>query len=442
MIHLANILLVMADGTPAHALHGAMTAENFTGPLVGSGAEALAQARARRPDVVVVGEDPADMTALDFIRRLKEDHLTRDIPIFFAARDWHPERLAELAAAGVDDALPADAERSVLAARLRPLVRLSTMQAELAHRAASAGRFGLSVSDHVDAPSERPQVLVCGEPDDIAAVTAAAGPGMDLTTTDSLFEADDLMSRRIFDCLVIAVDAAAAEQALDICTQIRRNPRLFNLPVVLLAEGDDPADAARAYVLGASQVLPRRPDETALRWALTTLVRRQQRRWAIRRAFDRTRLPALLSSDLPDLYTAAFLGAYLADRVTAAAAQGKPLSVIHFSFGGVARIEEEFGTPAGNHLRQQLGQWIISLTRAEDLAAHLGGSRFAVALPDTPLDEAEVVMQRIAGVIGYTDFAVQDVYQVVKVWPHVGAAAWTTGETAGALLARAEAAAD
>ena len=150
----------------------------------------------------------------------------------------------------------------------------------------------------------------------------------------------------------------------------------------------------------------------------------------------------MLTSDLPDLYTGAFLGAYLADRIAAAHSQGKPLSIIHFSFGGVARIEEEFGTPAGNHLRQQLGQWIISLTRAEDLVAHLGGSRFAVALPDTPLDEPEVVMQRIAGVIGYTDFAVQDVYQVVKVWPHVGAAGWAPGETAPALLARAEAGAD
>lgn len=441
MIHLANILLVMAEGDAARALHAGLTAESFDGPLLATGADALAMVAARQPDVVVVGEDPADMPALDLVRALKAASASRDTPVFLVTRDWRADRLPEFLAAGVDDALPASADLPMLTARLRPLVRLSTMQAELVHRAASAGRFGLPVSDHVDAPSELPLVLVAGDADDRAAVGAAIGPGADVTATESLFEADDLMGRRIFDCLVIGV-SGAADAALDICTQIRRNPRLFNLPVILLADPAGLGEPTRPYLMGASQVLPRRPEPEALRWALTTLVRRQQRRWALRRAFDRTRLPALLSPDLPELYTGAFLTAYLGDRLTAARQQGKPLSVIHFSFGGVARIEEEFGTPAGNHLRHQLGQWITSLIRAEDLAAHLGGARFAVALPDTPLDEAEVVMQRIAGVIGYTDFAVQDVYQVVKVWPHVGAAAWTGSDTAASLLERAETAAD
>lgn len=441
MIHLANILLVMSQGEQARTLHAALAAESFSGPLVTTGKEAVDLAAARRPDVVVVGEDPADMTALDFVRKLRESSETSDIPVLLVSDDWRPQRLEALLAAGIDDAVPFVSDRAMLAARLRPLVRLATMQAELVHRAASAARFGLAVSDHVDAPADRPQVLVVGDAADVAAVRAAADAHADVTATESLFEADDLMGRRAFDCLVIGV-GDAAEAALEVCSHIRRNPRLFNLPVVLLAEPGELGDAVRPYVLGASQVLPRHPDRASLHWALTTLVRRQQRRWAIRRAFDRTRLPALLSQELPDLYSADFLTGYLNNRIATARRQGKPLSVIHFSFGGVARIEDEFGTPAGNHLRHQLGQWITSLIRAEDLAAHLGGARFAVALPDTPPDEAQVVMQRIAGVIGYTDFAVQDVYQVVKVWPRVGVAAWTGPDTAATLLERAKDAAD
>ncbi|GAA0569378.1 diguanylate cyclase domain-containing protein [Caenispirillum bisanense] len=441
MIHLANILLVMADTEAARTLHAALVAESFAGPLVTSGAEALAQARALRPDVVVVGEHPADMTSLACARTLKDHPETADIPVFLVGADWPAEALPLLQRIGVDDVLSWPSERAVLGPRLRPLVRLSTMRAELEHRTAAAGRFGLAVSDHVDAPAERPQILVAGTEADQAQVRAAAVTDAELTSAATLYEADDLMARRIFDCLVIGVDGSP-EPALDICAQIRRNPRLFNLPVILLLPTETPADVERAYLLGASLVLPRQPSAAALEWALATLVRRQQRRWALRRAFDRTRLPALLSADLPELYTRDFLLAYLNGRIETARRQGKPLTVIHFAFGGVARIEEEFGSAAGNHLRQQLGQWITSLVRAEDLAAHLGGARFAVALPDTPLEEAQIVMHRIAGVIGYTDFAVQDVYQVVKVWPHVGAAAWSEADTAASLLEHAEAAAD
>ena len=44
-----------------------------------------------------------------------------------------------------------------------------------------------------------------------------------------------------------------------------------------------------------------------------------------------------------------------------------------------------------------------------------------MVLPDTPLAEAETVIHRIAGVLTYTDFAVREVYQPVKLWVQVGA---------------------
>jgi two-component system cell cycle response regulator len=46
-------------------------------------------------------------------------------------------------------------------------------------------------------------------------------------------------------------------------------------------------------------------------------------------------------------------------------------------------------------------------------------------------------MHRIAGVLAYTDFAVRDVYQPVKVWVQVGCTDAQDGDTVAALLARA-----
>lgn len=438
MIHLANMLLVLADDAAARDLHRTLQACSYNGPLVSSGAAALDAARMRRPDVVVIGEHPEDMTALELVAALKDDPATRDLPLCLLVRDWRVERLAEFLAAGIDDALPWPVDDAILAQRLRPLVRLSTMRAELALRAASARRLGAPVADTVETEHARPSLLVVGGASDVGLVRSAVEDAMDIQAVETLTAADSALDDAIFDGMVIAA-SGSAEPALDACVQIRRNPRLFNLPVVLLTEAEALGDPARAYIMGASQVLGRGARRDEIRWAVGATVRRQQTRWAIRRALGRTHAPALASELLPDLYGKAFLHAYLEDRLAAADAQEKHLSVIRFSFGGVAPVEDEFGAAAARHLSQQLGQWLLSLTRAEDMPAALGPADFVVVLPDTPLDEAEVVMHRIAGVIGHTDFAVQDVYAVVQVSPRARAAAARPGDSAANLLARAAA---
>ncbi|WP_404378356.1 diguanylate cyclase domain-containing protein [Caenispirillum salinarum] len=437
MIHVANCLFIAPDDPASRALWQDLNAEGHAGEHLTEPDTAVARAAAARPDVIVIAEDPSGRPALEVVAALKARPETRDVPVCLLLRAWDPARLTDLLDAEVDDAVAPPMDGGVLAARLRPLVRMSTMRAALTLRIAAANRFGIEVSDRISIADERPQVLVAGAEDDVARVRSAVGNSVEITATDSLFEAESLMNRRIFDCFVMAA-TGSADAALDLCTQIRRNPRLFNLPVVLMID-EAPDVGQQAHAMGASQVLSRAPGAEELRWAVFTLVRRQQTRWAIRRALDRSRAPALLSEDLPDLYTREMLCASLTDHLTEARKSGKALSVIRFGFGGVNRIASEFGDEAARHLRRQLGQWITSLIRAEDLAAHLGEARFAVVLPDTPLDEAQVVMHRIAGVIGYTDFAVQDVYEVVKVWPRVGGAEARPEDTADSLLDRAEA---
>lgn len=436
MIHLANMLLVLADGEAADDLHRTLTACSYEGPRVPSGAAALTEAKVRRPDVVIIGEHPGDMTALDLVAALKADPDTRDIPICMLVRDWRTERLPGFLAAGIDDALPWPCDEAVLAQRLRPLVRLSTMRAELSLRVAAAEYLGQSLSEAVAADEGRPQLLVVGETADLTRVRTAVDDTMDLEVTDSLLSADAILDRRIFDGMVIAA-AGSAEAALDTCVKIRRNPRLFNLPVVLMAEPEALGDPARAYIMGASHVTVREARRDELVWAIGTSVRRQKTRWAIRRALGATHVPALSAAAVPDLYDPAFLMPYLQARLAVAGDHGRHLSVIHFAFGGVEPVREAFGEAAARHLSQQLGQWVLSLTRAEDLPVALGQADMVVVLPDTPLDEADVVMHRIAGVIGHTDFAVQDVYEVVQVAPRMGVAVARRGETPDGLLARA-----
>ncbi|MGC2854144.1 diguanylate cyclase [Novispirillum sp. DQ9] len=432
MNHLATLVLAGTETEEVRALHDCFTSNSYAGRLAASGAAALEEVRRARPDVLVIAPRLADgMSALDVLGLVKADAALADMAVVVLTDRPLAESGDALLAAGAADAIACPCPPGVVLARVRPLVRVATMQEEFHQRAAVMGTTSL-----LDASEEAraAQILVIGQASDAAMVEAALGEAGRITQTADLFEAQGLLEARPYDAAVM-VGRGGSEAPLELCLQIRRNPRLFNLPVLFLSDGD----AAKAYAMGASAVMPLDVPAAELRFAALAQVRRQRRRWALRRALDTTLTAATVDPAAPTAYGADYLGRYLPRRVAATLKAHRQLSVIAFDFAGVDAIRQEFGSEAEAHLLGQIGQWLTLLVRAEDLVARQAGARFIVVLPDTPLSEAEVVMHRIAGVISSTDFAVADVYRVVNVWAAVGAAALTDGDDDHSLLERATA---
>ncbi|GAB3455381.1 PleD family two-component system response regulator [Insolitispirillum peregrinum] len=297
---------------------------------------------------------------------------------------------------------------------LHPLTRLATMQSELARRqqtchlpATAAGHGNPSLSDP---PAS---VLIISTHPSVASLQATLAPEVDVTTAPDTFSAQSLMEGRRFDACIMVPDTDR-EALFDLCLQIRRNPRLFNLPVLFL----DDEQPLKALSMGASHGLPLSASAADVRFALRTLVQRQRQRWALRQAMEQTRSAPFASPIAREAYNSQFMDqyarAFLAERTHPHA-----FAVVGLLFAGVDAIEHEFGADAEHNLIAQIAQWLTLLVRAEDMVVHLDGARFCVILPDTPPEEAALVMNRIAGVISNTDFAVRDVYRVVTVWPYV-----------------------
>ena len=72
-------------------------------------------------------------------------------------------------------------------------------------------------------------------------------------------------------------------------------------------------------------------------------------------------------------------------------------------------------------------------------AARYGGKTFCVVLPETPEDIAVVALNRIAGVIDHTEFALPDSSEPVMVRLKVGRAGLEPGDAPTTLIARARA---
>ncbi len=375
-------------------------------------------------DVAIVADGPVAALA----------HKTRSgTPVIWLTDDTDTRNFAGALDSGIDEVIGADAWETEFLARLRPLVRLSTMRAELEQRAAVARRFGIEVDTTPVAPPGRPVVLTVGAK--AAAAAQALANDADLVSADTVYAAESLLSERDMHAALLDCDDDG-EAVMGFCTHVRHNPRLFNLPVILLGA----RDLEQGYRLGASRVFEPGSDPDLVRASVLALVRRQQTRLSMRAALARF-LTGPAQDQETTVYTGPFLEAYLADRLAVASEHGRHLTLAVFSAPNIEGIRTQFGDSAARHLTRQVGEWINGLLRAEDMVGRTGPTEFTAILPDTPLAEAEAVVHRIAGILAYTDFAVAEVYQPVKAWVQAGITAARPEDDVAALLARARQAA-
>jgi len=79
------------------------------------------------------------------------------------------------------------------------------------------------------------------------------------------------------------------------------------------------------------------------------------------------------------------------------ARSGRPLSVVLFDIDHFKRINDTWGHPVGDEVLARIGALLRAHTREQvDTAARYGGEEFVLLLPDTSLDGAQLVAEKIA----------------------------------------------
>lgn len=405
-------------------------------PMTTDDANAVSvQAKGANAIVIRAGDTP--LAATKMARLLKAGEQTHQLPIIIignAAKD----KLDDDAIDGVvDDQLPVESMKSELMARLRSLTRLHVMQSELSRREAIEQRYGLTPDTPWDTPidSDNMHVLAVGNfNEDKQIFDDMLGSQKTISfSTDPNKAIEELVDGH-YEATVIAVNGAA-DQWLTMCADIRDNPRLYNLPILLVADKDSFTDPTAPFEHGASDLLLRPVNAANLRARLAMLIKQQRYRGRMLEAYQRSQ-HIETSDSLTGLYSYGFLHDYLADLIDGVGRSESQVAVGVFDVKDMSGINKQHGYAAGDILLRQTGGLIGRLVRGEDLTARYGGQSFCIVMPETAYVDAIMVMRRIANIVSMTELGVSTDQEPVTVRLKLGCALLEAGDSAESFLER------
>ncbi len=431
-MHASARVLLYSDSKDAGGLAGRLEQHGFQPLPANSRDDALRIVVGRYPDIAIVDAAEGDVSAR-FSQDLRDLRPDGGIPtIVIGAPDKTSEDSLQI------EFLPAPFRDAELFSRLETLARLATMQGELALRSETSEIYGLKIPTHVVPVAEVADCRILVIARDKAMQRTVIDMIAPIATTEAVSQPYEAIERLLLDPFdaVVAVRSDDAEGLLDFYRNLRNHANLFNMPLLLLGDGDDTAANDQAYEAGASDVLDLSNQAARLRPRLDHLVRQQRYRQAMQEVYREGRHNGA-SDALTGLFGHGYLHTHLQKQIEECRSREKDLAIGFFDIGDMTGINSKYGYAGGDQLLRQIGGAIGGLVRAEDLPARFGGDKFCIVLPDSNQHSARPVLQRIAGVINLTEFAVKDIGEPIRVHLQTGCAAIQSDDSPERLIARA-----
>ena len=433
----ARILVIDDIDANVRLLEAKLTADYYEVLTATDGVTGLAIAAAEQPDIILLDVMMPGMDGFQVCKRLKDDPCTRHIPVVLVtALDGRSDRIAGLDA-GADEFLTKPIEDIMLFARVRSLTRLKVVLDELREREQSGRRVGVigGVASRLAGAGGR--VLIVDDNERQAQRLASELAVEHRPVIESELDKAHLTARGPVD-LVILNTTSRSFDGLRFAAQVRSHEATRNLPILALIDPDDKSRAIKALDIGVNDVLARPIDPEELAARVRTQIKRKRYTDLLRSNLDQS-LEAAVTDPLTGLHNRRYMTGQLDALVARAVRDGMPVSALLLDIDHFKKINDSFGHDAGDEVLREFAVRLASNVRAVDLPCRFGGEEFVVVMPETALQDAERIAERIRMHVSGAPFRVAGGKEVLSVTISIGVAA-THGEadTPEHLLKRAD----
>ncbi|WP_349507333.1 PleD family two-component system response regulator [Agrobacterium pusense] len=418
----ARVLVV--DDIPANVklLEARLVAEYFAVVSAEDGFKALAICDKEQVDIILLDIMMPGMDGFEVCERLKANPDTAHIPVVMVtALDQPSDRVRGLKA-GADDFLTKPVNDLQLIARVKSLVRLKAVSDELRVRAEAARQIGIEEMLRSDGLMQTPgRILVA----DVRAssqerIVRALKP---VAEVDAVTEPQAALLKATGNPFELVIVNSNFEDydPLRLCSQLRSLERTRFLPLLLVAEQGADDMVARALDLGVNDYILRPIDPNELVARSLTQIRRKRYNEHLRLNLQHTMELAIVDG-LTGLNNRRYLDNHLKILFDRAAVRGRPISICMTDIDRFKLVNDTYGHDVGDEVLREFAARIRSTVRGADLACRYGGEEFVVVMPDTPIELAASVAERLRTIVEDKPFYVRSIDRELSITASLGIA--------------------
>ncbi|CUH53218.1 diguanylate cyclase [Shimia marina] len=364
-----------------------------------SAGEALDLLQADLPDLLVLGGDLVDMSALTLCAKIKENPAFAHLPILLVHTDGsRADRIAALRA-GADDAFEMSVTTDALLARIRSIMRARNSYEELRLRE-QAGRLP-GLADAMQGFDRPAQVLIaghstatgqewCRQLQRIVPYGLRSQPLPEIMRDMSQFSAPD--------AIVISLQTALPEDALRLLAEVRARATTREAAVLVVLDENNDSARVNALDLGANDVLSDGFDaeEAALR--LDSMIARKRLADRLRKRVD-DGLAAAVTDPLTGLFNRRYAMPHLSKMAQHADTQRADFAVMLADLDHFKRVNDRFGHAAGDMVLAEVARRMRRCLSQTDLIARMGGEEFLIVAQTDNAEDAAKIAERLCDAV-------------------------------------------
>ena len=302
-------------------------------------------------------------------------------------------------------------------ARVTAQLRLNTIQSEILRRQKIEQKYAAALSPQMPTPAppagklalgETPAVLLTGRTNGLGVIQEILSGDTDLTTIHASDAAQTHLEHFPCDLLVINAGKNPAE-FFSFSETLRKNPALFNLPILMVANPSNIADSHIPFHAGITDIIDAPVNANELMLRTRTLTSECRFRSALTPVLtaDAAQAKTATRDALTGHFNFGFFREHLDQTVADHRQYGKIFTLVIIAIDNIEEINAALGYAEGDKVLRQIAE-IISLTiRGEDLSARTGGRSFTLTLPDTTSDRALNVLHRLESLLMQTELTCQ-----------------------------------
>ena len=182
---------------------------------------------------------------------------------------------------------------------------------------------------------------------------------------------------------------------LQLCRRIRKDISTGYVFIFLITSRDSRDDIIEGLEAGADDYLTKPFDRSELFARLKTAIRILELEKSLKEAYEEIRVLSITDT-LTGCYNRTYMNEYLPKELKRSIRYGHPISLVMVDVDYFKTVNDTYGHQAGDQVLKELVETIRQSIRFEvDWIARYGGEEFIVVFPETDLERAKTLAERL-----------------------------------------------